>query len=56
MSVSSIGIQTILPKSGTPQQPPPPPQANDNDADDSAADKQAPPPAPGLGQKIDRTA
>ena len=55
MSASSIGIQTIMPETGTsPQTPPPQPQAppaNDNVADD--APKQAPPP-PGMGKFVDR--
>jgi hypothetical protein len=54
MSASSIGIQTIMPETGTsPQTPPPPPAppANDNVADD--APKQPPPP-PGMGKFVDR--
>jgi hypothetical protein len=57
MSASSIGIQTIMPETGTsPQTPPPQPAANDNVADTSqdAAPKQAPPP-PGMGKFVDKT-
>jgi hypothetical protein len=61
MSVSSIGIQTILPKTGTSSQSQPQQQANDRDANDAAvtADdapaKQAPPP-PGVGEFVDKSA
>jgi hypothetical protein len=51
MSVSTIGIQTIMPTTGTPQQKPPPPPANDNA---SATARQAPPP-PGMGKLVDKT-
>lgn len=62
MSISSIGIQTILPKTGTSQAPQQQPPANDNDSDteDAAIDAadadahQAPPP-PGMGQLVDKT-
>jgi len=63
MSVSSIGIQTILPKTGTSQSPHSPlePPANDNaggnEADEAAvaaAESAAPP--PGMGKFIDKTA
>lgn len=55
MSASSIGIQTIMPKTGTSQQPPSQQPANDNDVDEAtAAAKQAPPP-PGMGKLIDKT-
>jgi len=66
-SISSIGIQTIMPKRGTAQPPQHPRRqpANDNGADDSTADdeasaeveiaaQQAPPP-PGMGQLLDKT-
>jgi hypothetical protein len=59
MSIGSIGIQTILPKTGTPQQPQQqlPANENDRDADDSAAAQAAPPPPPaGMGTMIDKTA
>jgi len=55
MSASSIGIQIIMPETGTsPQTPPPQPQsqpANDNAADDTP--KPAPP-QPGLGKFVDK--
>ena len=55
MSASSIGIQIIMPETGTsPQTPPPRPQsqpANDNAADDTP--KPAPP-QPGLGKFVDK--
>ena len=55
MSVSSIGIQIIMPKTGTSPQSAPQQQSNDRDADDaSAAARQAPPP-PGMGRLIDKT-
>jgi hypothetical protein len=55
MSVISIGIQTIMSKTGTTQQSPPPQPANDNDAADaSVAAKQAPPPQ-GMGRFVDKT-
>jgi hypothetical protein len=52
MSASSIGIQTIMPQTGTSPQTPPPQPANDRDADD--VPKQAPPP-PGMGKFVDKT-
>jgi hypothetical protein len=61
MSVSSIGIQTIMPKTGTSSQSQRQQQANDRDAYDAAiaaADddaKQAPPP-PGAGKFVDKSA
>jgi hypothetical protein len=55
MSISSIGIQTILPRSGIAQQPPAPDQNAGNDRDDTAAPVQAAP-APGTGQLVNRTA
>jgi hypothetical protein len=54
MSVSSIGIQVIMPKTGASPQSAPQQQTNDRDADDAAA-KQAPPP-PGMGKLADKTA
>ena len=62
MSISSIGIQTIMPKTGTSQAPQQQPTANDNDADDMATEAaiadavshQAPPP-PGMGKLIDKS-
>ena len=56
MSVSSIGIQVIMPKTGTSPQSAPQQQSNDRDADNApAAAKQAPPP-PGMGKLVDKTA
>ncbi len=54
MSVSSIGIQVIMPKTGTSPQSAPQQQANDRDDAPTAA-KQAPPP-PGMGKLVDKTA
>lgn len=62
MSISSIGIQSILPKTGTSQSPQQQAPANDNEADDMAAEAaiadavahQAPPP-PGMGKLIDKS-
>jgi hypothetical protein len=54
MSASSIGIQVIMPKTGTSPQSPPPPPSSDRDADASAAAQQAPPP-PGMGKLVDKT-
>jgi hypothetical protein len=51
MSVSTVGIQTIMPSTGTPQQKPPPQPAND---DVPASARQAPPP-PGMGKFLDKT-
>jgi len=52
MNVSTIGIQTIMPTTGTPQQKQQPPQpAND---DIPVAARQAPPP-PGMGKLVDKT-
>jgi hypothetical protein len=55
MSAISIGIQVIMPKTGTSPQQSPQQQANDRDAEASAAAKQAPPP-PGMGKLVDKTA
>jgi hypothetical protein len=56
MIANSIGIQVIMPKTGTSPQTAPPPPANDNDSDSrTAAPKQAPPP-PGMGKFVDKTA
>ena len=53
MSVSSIGIQVILPKTGTSPEQTPPQPANTREADD-APPRQAPPP-PGMGKLVDKT-
>ena len=49
-SIVTIGIQTIMPTTATPQQKPPQP-AND---DIPMAARQAPPP-PGMGKLVDKT-
>ena len=54
MSASSIGIQVIMPKTGTSPQQTPQQQANERDADAAAAVRQAPPP-PGMGRLVDKT-
>jgi hypothetical protein len=54
MSVSSIGIQIIMPKTGTSPQSAPQQQSNDREADNAPAPKQAPP--PGMGKLVDKTA
>jgi hypothetical protein len=60
MSAVTIGIQVIMPKTGTSPKQPPPPPANDRDSDNAAfaadaAPKQAPPP-PGMGKLVDKLA
>ena len=55
MCVSSIGIQVIMPKTGTSPQSAPQQQSNDRDADNAPPPKHAPPP-PGMGKLIDKTA
>jgi hypothetical protein len=55
MSVSSIGIQVIMPKTGTSPQSAPQQQSNDRDANNAPSPKQAPPP-PGMGKLVDKTA
>jgi hypothetical protein len=56
MCASSIGIQTIMPKTGTSPQQTPPQPANERDTAASAVAKQAPPPPPGMGKFVDKTA
>jgi len=53
MSASSIGIQVIMPKTGTSPQQPPEQPPNTRAADDTSA-RQAPPP-PGMGKLVDKT-
>lgn len=56
MHVASIGVQTIMPKTGTSQeqqQPPPQPQVSARDRDDAPELKV--PPAQGLGKFIDKS-
>ena len=55
MSAVTIGIQTIMPKTGTSPQQTPPQPANAREADSTALPKQAPPP-PGMGKLVDKTA
>ena len=52
-SANSIGIQVIMPKTGTSPEQSPSQQANAREAE-SAPPKQAPPP-PGMGQYVDKT-
>ena len=59
MSAATIGIQVIMPKTGTspkqPQQQPTNDRESDNEALAAAAvAKQAPPP-PGMGKLVDKT-
>ena len=54
MSAISIGIQVIMPKTGTSQQPTPPP-ANDN-SQAPRDPRQGPPPPPDMGKFVDKTA
>jgi hypothetical protein len=55
MSVSSIGVQVIMPKTGTSWDSAPQQQANDREAANKPAAKEAPPP-PGMGKYVDKTA
>jgi hypothetical protein len=56
MSAITIGIQTIMPKTGTsPKDTPPQPASARDDDRASSARRQAPPP-PGLGKFVDKTA
>lgn len=60
MSDSSIGIQMIMPKTGTSPKSPPPVPARERDSDNAmltvaAVERQAPPP-PGMGKLVDKTA
>jgi len=58
MNISGIGVQQILPQSGTPQQTANPPEVRNNDTggDDAAAvQPPLPPPPPGTGQIVDRS-
>jgi hypothetical protein len=54
MSVASIGIQIIMPKTATSPRELPQQQANDRDAIAAATAKQPPPP-PGMGKLVDKT-
>jgi hypothetical protein len=60
MSVSSIGIQMILPNTGVTPKSPTPPPGRDRDGGEAvvavdAVVRQAPPP-PGMGKKVDKSA
>jgi hypothetical protein len=52
MSVSSIGIQVVMPKTGTSPEHTPQREANERENDDAPA-KAAPPP-PGMGKLVDK--
>ncbi len=55
MSAVSIGIQTIMPKTGTSSRTAPQQQANDRDAEQRPVEAlQAPPPS-GMGKLVDKT-
>jgi len=55
MSVTSIGIQTIMPTTGTsPKQSPDAQQSNARSAEEVQQPVQAPPP-PGMGKYVDKT-
>lgn len=55
MSVTSIGIQVIMPKTGTSPKATPEQQANDRNAN-SAPVEARPAPPPGMGKLVDKTA
>jgi hypothetical protein len=55
MSISSIGVQVITPRTSTSPQTRPQQQANDRERIQPAEPKQAPPP-PGMGKFVDKTA
>jgi hypothetical protein len=55
MSVSNIGVQTVLPTTGTAQQPPAP-QQKDKDITASPAASVRPPSPPGIGKLLDKVA
>jgi hypothetical protein len=55
MACSSIGIQVIMPKTGTSPKASPQQQANEREAANQPAARQAPPP-PGMGKIVDKTA
>jgi len=53
MSAISIGIQVIMPKTGT--SPQTPPQPNDDESEFAAVVAQQAPPPPGMGKLVDKT-
>jgi hypothetical protein len=58
MGAISIGIQVIMPKTGTTPQSAPQQQANDRDADVAPIEAKRvppPPPPPGMGKFVDKT-
>ncbi len=55
MCDSSIGIQVIMPKTGTSPNSTPQQQANEREAASPPVVRQAPPP-PGMGKLVDKTA
>jgi hypothetical protein len=55
MAVSSIGIQIIMPKTGTSPKEMPPQPTNERGAATPPVVRQAPPP-PGMGKLVDKTA
>jgi hypothetical protein len=55
MSDCSIGIQVIMPKTGTSPKSTPAQQANEREAATPPVTRQAPPP-PGMGKFVDKTA
>jgi hypothetical protein len=58
MGISSIGVQQILPRTGTGWQAPDPAsdQNNDTDSKDAASKPDRAPAAPGTGQIVDKMA
>jgi len=56
MSISSIGVQIITPKTGTSPQSRPQQQANDRETVQPVTEQSAPPPPPGMGQHVDKLA
>ena len=60
MSATTIGIQIIMPQTGTgPQQTPPPPSGSERDSDrtvEAASTQKPPPPPPGMGKYVDKLA
>ena len=55
MAVSDIGIQVIMPRTGTSPKSTPQQQANEREAAAPTVDRRAPPP-PGMGKLVDKTA
>ena len=58
MGISSIGVQQILPRTGTSWQPPDPApeQNNDTVSNEAASSPDRAPAAPGTGQIVDKLA